>query len=116
MAQVARPRDLIIYALPSGEEPLTAWLDDLPPVMAGRIQRRIARMSLGNFGDHKGVGSGVQELRMTFGPGYRVYFAEDGPRLVLLLCGGDKGSQRQDIKRAVAYWQDYLDHREEEQP
>lgn len=63
----------------------------------------------------------MSELRLFFGPGYRIYFAEDGERLVLLLCGGDKGSQDRDIEAAQAYWRDYRQHKadpkdEEEQP
>lgn len=68
---------------------------------------RIDRLSLGNLGDGKPVGSGVQELRIDFGPGYRVYIGQDGARLILLLCGGDKSSQAKDIQAAHAYWADY---------
>lgn len=64
------------------------------------IGRRIERMAVGNFGDHKAVGGGVSELRVPFGPGYRVYYTLRGRELVVLLCGGDKGSQRRDIARA----------------
>lgn len=88
------------------------WLEGLNETTARRIRSRIDRMSLGNFGDHHGVGEGVQELRLGFGPGYRVYFAEDGATLVLLLCGGDKRSQRDDIRRARRYWQDHLNRKE----
>lgn len=69
-------------------------------VMQGRIVTRIDRVALGNFGDAKPVGDGVHELRMTFGPGYRVYFTRRGERIILLLCGGDKGSQARDVARA----------------
>ena len=66
----------------------------------GRIVARIERLQLGNFGNAKSVGEGVQELKMDFGPGYRVYFTRRGERIILLLCGGDKGSQSRDIARA----------------
>ena len=66
----------------------------------GRITARVLRLKVGNFGDAKAVGSGVHELRMTFGPGYRIYFTRRGVRIILLLCGGDKGSQQRDIARA----------------
>lgn len=69
-------------------------------VARSRIDIRIGRLEIGNFGDAKPVGGGVHELRMTFGPGYRVYFTRRGKRLILLLCGGDKGSQERDIARA----------------
>jgi putative addiction module killer protein len=67
-----------------------------------RVTTRIRRLSLGNPGDVKPVGGGVSELRIDYGPGYRVYFARRGERIVVLLCGGDKGSQNRNIKRALA--------------
>lgn len=69
-------------------------------VIRGRIAARIERVQLGNFGDVKSVGDGVHELRLTFGPGYRVYFMQREERIILLLCGGDKGDQSRDIARA----------------
>src|SRR5689334_15822991 len=66
-----------------------------------QIQKRITRIRLGNFGDVKRVAKGVSELRIDFGPGYRVYFTMRGPILVLLLCGGSKKSQVRDIERAI---------------
>ncbi len=65
-----------------------------------RIDRRIARMALGNFGDVKSVGGGVSELRISYGPGYRVYFCRRERTVIVLLCGGDKRTQDKDIKRA----------------
>ena len=67
-----------------------------------RIVARIERVQLGNFGDARSVGGGVSELRMAFGPGYRIYFAQAGDTVILLLCGGDKASQVRDIARARA--------------
>jgi putative addiction module killer protein len=64
-------------------------------------------MRLGNFGDARGVGDGVQELRIPFGPGFRVYFSREGDSVVILLCGGDKSTQARDIARAHDYWRDY---------
>ena len=71
------------------------------------IDRRINRIELGNFGDHKFLADGVWELRIDVGPGYRVYYAIAGSSIVLLLCAGDKGSQDKDIARARSYWQDW---------
>jgi len=71
------------------------------------LDRRLYRVELGNFGDHKAVGEGVHELRVDVGPGYRVYYGQSGKTLVLLLCGGDKSTQRADIKKAQEYWQDW---------
>ena len=78
-----------------------AWFAALRDRRAkGQIAARIRRLSLGNFGDAKAVGGGVSELRLHVGPGYRLYFARRGEHLVLLVCGGDKSSQRADIARA----------------
>ena len=72
-----------------------------------RIRVRINRIRLGNFGDCKPVGSGVSEFRIDYGPGYRVYFGRVGEKPVLLLCGGSKKNQENDIKLAKEYWYDY---------
>ena len=76
----------------------TAWLDNVKDERAAaRIVTRIRRMEIGNAGDVRSVGDGVSEIRIDYGPGYRVYFARRGKTLVILLCGGDKKSQRKDI-------------------
>ena len=71
------------------------------------IDRRINRIELGNFGDHKFCREGVWELRVDVGPGYRVYYALAGTQVVLLLCAGDKRTQQADIARACEYWKDW---------
>lgn len=77
------------------------WLDDLRDLRArARIQARIERLAAGNPGDVKPAGQGVSELRIDYGPGYRVYFKRRGRRLIILLAGGDKSSQSRDIKKA----------------
>ena len=77
------------------------WYDRLRDDRAkARIDARIDRIALGNLGDAKSIGGGVMELRLTYGPGYRIYFARISKVVVVLLCGGDKGSQRRDIERA----------------
>lgn len=75
-----------------------------------RILARVKRLAQGNYGDCEPIGDGLSELRMFFGPGYRVYFGEAPDHLVILLCGGDKGSQREDINQAKAYWKEYQRH------
>lgn len=78
-----------------------AWLSDLKDRQAAaRIVARIDRLALGNAGDVKPVGSGVSEMRVDYGPGYRVYYSQRGSLVVLLLCGGDKRTQDADIKQA----------------
>jgi putative addiction module killer protein len=78
------------------------WFDKLRDRKArSRILARVRRLSLGNPGDVKPVGEGVSELRIDYGPGYRVYFVQRGPVLVVLLAGGDKGTQDRDIKTAL---------------
>ena len=88
-----RPRELRICETLSGACPFEAWLERLRDARGrARIQVRLDRIEQGNLGDCKPVGDGVSELRIDFGPGYRVYLAEDGPVVVLLLMGGDKSS------------------------
>ena len=72
-----------------------------------KIDIAIGRLQLGNKGDSKPVGSGVHELRIDYGPGYRLYYGNDGRALIILLCGGDKKTQKKDIQDAKEYWQDY---------
>ena len=96
------------YLTASGRDPYQQWLDKLND-LKGRvvIQRRIDRLTEENFGDHKFCQEGVWELRIHFGPGYRVYYAQEGKTIVVLLCGGSKRSQTADVKEAVRYWRDY---------
>lgn len=102
------PYAIEYYLTDTGKAPFRDWLMGLRDV-AGRakIRVRLDRVSLGNFGDHRTVGDGVRELRIDYGPGYRVYFALDGNRVVLLLLGGDKSSQEKDIARAREYWREW---------
>jgi len=79
------------------------WIDALKDLRArARIQARIERLAMGNAGDVKPVGEGVSELRVDYGPGYRVYFKKRGQRIIVLLAGGDKRSQTRDIKTALS--------------
>jgi putative addiction module killer protein len=99
---------LIIYQTVSGSEPYVEYVDSLRDREgAARIKSRVTRTELGNLGDHRSVGHGVIELRINYGPGYRIYTGLDGPDLIVLLCAGDKSSQEKDIRRAHEYWTDY---------
>lgn len=100
--------EVLRYVTESGKDVVGRWLADLNDAQAkARIAARITRLSVGNFGDCKPLQDGVSELRIDWGPGYRVYYAMAGRTCVLLLCGGDKRKQQADIKRAVEYWRDY---------
>lgn len=96
------------YQREDGRVPFTEWLATMRDKIAQAAARtRIRRLEAGVFGDCKPVGEGVLELRVDIGAGYRLYCARHGQSLVLLLCGGDKGSQSDDIKQAKAYWTDW---------
>ena len=99
---------VVRYQTVDGRTPLAEWLDGLADRQAqARIVARLDRLNGGLFGDWKSVGGGVCELRIDHGPGYRVYFGQDGKTLILLLCGGAKRTQAKDIEKAHAYWKDY---------
>ena len=107
MAGALQAKTVIIYRDQAGNEPFADWLDSLrDPTTRRRILKRLLRLESGHYGDYKVVGNGVMELRFFFGSGYRIYFGEDGDTLVILLCGGDKDSQRHDIEQAQRYWQE----------
>ncbi len=96
------------YVSAAGADVFLKWFAELADRQAqARIQARIYRLEHGLFGDCEPVGEGVWELRIDWGPGYRVYYARAGQAILLLLCGGDKRKQSADIERAKDYWNDY---------
>jgi len=95
------------YRAADGHVPYSEWLGDLDDATAGRVSAYVDRMKSGNFGHSQSVGRGVSELKIDFGPGYRVYYLRDGHTVVVLLCGGHKGSQKTDIRLAHEYAEDY---------
>ena len=102
------PYEIEYFIAESGKKPFKEWLDGLKDVSGrAKIRVRLDRVRLGNLGDNRAVGEGVHELRVDYGPGYRVYFALDGNRLILLLLGGDKSSQEKDISKAKEYWREH---------
>jgi putative addiction module killer protein len=102
------PVEVRRYQTADGTTPLTEWLDGLRDGRTrARIVARLDRLQAGLFGDWRSVGAGVSELRIDHGPGFRVYYGQEGTTLVLLLCGGDKGTQTTDIETAHGYWKDY---------
>ena len=103
-----QPREIRRYIRPNGTVPFDRWFYSLRELNAKlKIQGRIDRVQDGNLGDSRSVGEGVCELRINYGPGYRVYFGQVGATIVLLLIGGDKDTQEQDIRKAKEYWTDY---------
>lgn len=106
------PYQLSYYTDATGEKPFKKWLYGLRDRSAfARITTRLERVELGNVGDHKNVGAGVFELRVHYGPGYRVYYAHSGNQIVLLLLGGDKTTQEQDVETAIAYWKKHQENK-----
>ena len=101
-------RELEFYRTQNGREPFTEWFESIRDKnVLNRIERRINRLESGNLGDCSPVGEGVFELRLHFGPGYRIYFGEVANTVIVLLCGGDKSSQQRDIERAKTYGLEY---------
>ena len=100
--------ELRIYTDEQCRQPLTQWLEDLRDVRArAQIRARLTRVAAGNLGDCKPLRDGVQELKIDYGPGYRVYLSRQGSVMVILLCGGDKSDQSRDIERAIGYLNDW---------
>jgi putative addiction module killer protein len=98
-----------IYESPSGKKPYFKWIKGLKDNKGkAKIFARVDRAKTGNFGDYKDLKDGVFEMREDFGPGYRIYFGIDGDEIIILLAGGDKGSQDSDIAKAKDYWLEYL--------
>jgi putative addiction module killer protein len=96
------------YQDEDGGIPYRAWFTKLRDAVAkAAIAKRIDRLALGNFGYCREVGNGVSELKIDLGPGYRVYVGQQGEKLVILLCGGDKSTQPKDIDLAKKYWADW---------
>jgi putative addiction module killer protein len=91
----------------NGRSPFREWFDRLTPEAARKVTTVLYRIGLGNFSNVKSVGAGVFECRINFGPGYRLYFGMDGERIVILLGGGTKQRQQNDIGLALERWEDY---------
>jgi putative addiction module killer protein len=95
------------YTTATGEQPFRVWYDELHRQAKERVTRALVQITNGNLSNTKSVGSGVQEIRIDFGPGYRVYFGRDGQHIVVLLTGGDKRRQQRDIDAAITWWAEY---------
>ena len=98
----------VIYKTEAGIEAYTEYVDSLKDrTGAAKIRMCVTRAELGNFGDHKNIGHGIIELRINYGPGYRVYIGLQGKELIILLCAGDKSRQKKDVKKAMLYWDEF---------
>lgn len=98
-------KEIKYYAGPNGKEPYTEWFNGIRDAKTKAIIAvKIDRMKLGNFGDCESIGEGLSELKIYYGPGYRVYFGQIGNTIIIILCGGDKSTQKKDIKLAHEYW------------
>lgn len=105
------------YVTSDGQDVFQRWLKRLrDPIAKVQVIKRTNRIERGNFGDHKFCRDGVWELRIDVGAGYRVYYAQAGKQIILLLCGGDKSTQDADIDCAVKYWQDWKKRSNDEGP
>jgi putative addiction module killer protein len=98
---------ILEYVDANGDSPFGDWFDDLDPIAAAKVTVGLGRIEQGNLSGVKGVGKGVLEYRIEFGPGYRIYFGRDGEVVVILLRGGTKKRQQQGIDRATLRWADY---------
>jgi putative addiction module killer protein len=95
------------YLDPQGRSPFGRWFSELDKTAAAKVVIALTRITLGNLSNVKGVGSGVLEYKINYGPGYRIYFGRDGESLVILLAGGSKKRQPRDVEVAQARWHDY---------
>jgi putative addiction module killer protein len=105
---IVEPKKVKLYKTSDGTVPYREWVGSIGSLKTrGRIDTRIANVRLGLLGVCKPVGGGVTELKLDFGPGYRIYIGQEGADVVILLCGGDKSTQKGDIETAKKYWADY---------
>ena len=102
----ANPREVLVCQTDDGREPFSEWLDTLDPRTQAIVFERVDRVVNGNLGDCRSVGEGVSELRIDFGPSYRIYFGQVGSE-VHLISGGQKSRQQQDIRAAQKFWREH---------
>lgn len=98
---------ILEYLDDEDRSPFGNWLDEIDAIAAAKVTVAMTRLSLGNISNVKGVGAGVLECRIDFGPGYRIYFGKDGEKIIILLAGGTKKRQQRDIELAQNRWKDY---------
>jgi putative addiction module killer protein len=106
--------DIREYNDRGGHSPFREWYDRLNAEAARKVTTALYRVGLGNFSNAKSVGAGVYECKINFGPGYRVYFGKEGEQIVILLGGGTKQRQQNDIKLALERWEDYKQRKKQQ--
>jgi putative addiction module killer protein len=106
--------DVREYVAADGSTPYAKWFNSLNAPAAAKVAIAVTRMAQGNLSNVKSVGGGLYEYRIDFGPGYRIYFGRDGDRLIILLGGGTKKRQQNDIRRAHGLWTEYRRRKKEE--
>ncbi len=104
--------NILLFKTESGKEPFNDWFSKLENNTKKRIIAGLNKAQAGNMGDHEHLGEGVSELKFHFDGGYRIYFGNDGKSLVILLCAGNKKTQKRDIEKAKNYWREYNDNKE----
>lgn len=102
-------KEIEIYTTPSGRKPFLDWFEKLDLKNQAKISARLERIEIGHYGDFKKLKNSINELRFFTGSGYRIYFAEENNKIIILLIGGDKSTQEKDIKKATEY---YIEHKE----
>ena len=104
------PREILEYQDDKERCPFLSWINSLRDVQARAIiRKRLNRIRIGNLGIVRNLADGVWEIKIDFGPGYRIYYGEEGKKVIVLLCAGDKKSQNRDILMAKKYWKDYVE-------
>ena len=102
-------KQILVYKTSNGKCPYDDWFYRLDKTMQARIEKRLERVEEGNYGDFKKLDSDISELRFAFGSGYRIYFTETDNIIIILLCAGDKSTQKDDIKKAKKYLEDLIE-------
>lgn len=107
-------KEIEIYTTDSGRKPFLEWFEKLDLKNQTRITTRLERIEIGHYGDFKKLKNSINELRFFTGSGYRIYFAEEDNKIIILLTGGDKSSQEKDIKKATEYYKEYIERKQNE--
>ena len=107
-------KEIEIYKTQSGKEPFLEWFENLDLKNQTRITTRLERIEIGHYGDFKKLKNSINELRFFTGSGYRIYFAEEDNKLIILLIGGDKSTQEKDIKKATEFYNEYKERKQNE--